>query len=142
MEQTGTKRMSPFVGASVAVAVIASLIGIGAIAERTPLGSLQKSQRAQQPVEKRIEAARPAQLPERAVTTQQCATCGTVESVREFAVKGGASGVGAIAGRETVYRVTIRMDDGSYRTISQPIAPGYGVGEKVRVIDSSVVARG
>ena len=57
----------------------------------------------------------------------------------------GAAG-GAFAGHEveknvrarTVYRVTVRMDDGSYRTFSQsaPARPG----ERVRVADGALVA--
>ncbi|MCZ7563580.1 MAG: hypothetical protein M5U08_06975 [Burkholderiales bacterium] len=61
-----------------------------------------------------------------------CATCGTVESVR------------AIGGRDTAdaYRMTIRMDDGSYRTIPQPRAPGIEPGAKVRIVDAAAVAGG
>jgi outer membrane lipoprotein SlyB len=58
----------------------------------------------------------------------------------------GAAG-GAFAGNEieknvkkqVTYRVTVRMDDGSYRTVSQS-APA-GVGEKVRVVDGAIVSR-
>ena len=58
--------------------------------------------------------------------------------MKTAAAEAGESG----AGRRIVYRVTIRMDDGSYRAISQPVAPGYGAGEKVRIIDGQVVPRG
>jgi outer membrane lipoprotein SlyB len=39
------------------------------------------------------------------------------------------------------YRVTVRMDDGSFRTLSQTSAPAVAVGERVRVVDSTVIAR-
>lgn len=60
----------------------------------------------------------------------------------------GAAG-GAFAGNEIEknvkkhysYRVTVRMDDGSFRTVSQSAAPAVSVGERVRVIDGTVVAR-
>ena len=60
----------------------------------------------------------------------------------------GAAG-GAFAGNEIEknakkhysYRVTVRMDDGSFRTVSQPNAPALTVGERVRVVDGTVVAR-
>jgi outer membrane lipoprotein SlyB len=60
----------------------------------------------------------------------------------------GAAG-GAYAGHEIEknvkkrysYRVTVRMDDGSYRTVSQASAPTVGVGSKVRVSDGVLVAR-
>ncbi len=60
----------------------------------------------------------------------------------------GAAG-GAFAGNEieknvkkhTSYRVTVHMDDGSIRTVSQPSAPAVTVGERVRVVDGTVIAR-
>jgi outer membrane lipoprotein SlyB len=56
---------------------------------------------------------------------------------------------GALAGNEIEksakkrysYRVTVRMDDGSFRTLSQSTVPAVTVGERVRVVDSTVVAR-
>jgi len=32
-----------------------------------------------------------------------------------------------------VYRVVVRLDDGTTRTVSQPSAPAFAVGERVRV---------
>ena len=60
----------------------------------------------------------------------------------------GAAG-GALAGNEIEkkvkkhysYRVTVRMDDGSFRTVSQSSAPAAAVGEHVRVVDGIVIAR-
>jgi outer membrane lipoprotein SlyB len=61
-------------------------------------------------------------------------------------VIGGAGG--AFAGhsiekninRRTVYRVTVRMDDGSFRTVSQSHEPAVVIGSKVRVANGSLVA--
>ncbi|MBI5911069.1 MAG: glycine zipper 2TM domain-containing protein [Betaproteobacteria bacterium] len=60
----------------------------------------------------------------------------------------GAAG-GALAGNEIEknvkkhysYRVTVRMDDGSFRTVSQSSAPAVAVGERVRVVNGTVIAR-
>ena len=60
-----------------------------------------------------------------------------------------AAAGGAVAGNEIEknvkkrfsYRVTVRMDDGSFRTLSQSSAPAVAVGERVRVVDSTVIAR-
>ena len=41
--------------------------------------------------------------------------------------------------RHTVYRVTVRMDDGSFRTVSQSHVPAVAVGSKVRVSNGSLV---
>ena len=43
--------------------------------------------------------------------------------------------------KDTVYRITVRMDDGSYRTVSQSHVPAVAVGDKVKVINGSVSAR-
>jgi len=59
----------------------------------------------------------------------------------------GAAG-GAYAGNEieknvkkhVVYRVTVRMDDGSFRTVSQATAPTFAVGDKVRVVQGTLRA--
>jgi outer membrane lipoprotein SlyB len=60
----------------------------------------------------------------------------------------GAAG-GAFAGNEIeknvkkryTHRITVRMEDGSYRTVSQSNSPAVAVGEKVRVVDGAIVAR-
>lgn len=39
------------------------------------------------------------------------------------------------------YRLVVRMDDGSVRTVYQSAAPGFVVGEKVSVINGAVAAR-
>jgi outer membrane lipoprotein SlyB len=61
----------------------------------------------------------------------------------------GAAG-GAYAGNEieknmkktTSWRVTVRMDDGTTRSLNQPTQPAFGVGEKVKVINGGLAARG
>ena len=60
----------------------------------------------------------------------------------------GAAG-GALAGNEIEknvkkhysYRVTLRMDDGSFRAVSQSSAPAVAVGERVRVVNGTVITR-
>jgi outer membrane lipoprotein SlyB len=61
---------------------------------------------------------------------------------------GGAAG-GAFAGdaieghvkKQTVWRVTIRMGDGSARTVSQPRQPPFLVGDRVRIVNGSTLER-
>lgn len=61
----------------------------------------------------------------------------------------GAAG-GAYAGHEieknvrksTSWRVSVRMDDGSMRTLSQSTQPAFAVGEKVKVVNGALAARG
>jgi outer membrane lipoprotein SlyB len=59
----------------------------------------------------------------------------------------GAAG-GALAGNEIErnvkkrysYRVKVRMDDGTFRAVSQIGAPAVEVGERVRIINGALVA--
>ncbi|MGB8433204.1 MAG: hypothetical protein WCE38_02945 [Burkholderiales bacterium] len=151
MEETEKKRLHPVVAGAAVAVLIVSLVGIGAMSGRAPLLGARALHEAPESTAKQFDAARSAAPPpERAAGTQLCDTCGTVESVRAHVVRSDSSAEGRRAGsaaggvvgrQQTVHRVTIRMDDGSYRTISLPIEPGYGVGEKVRIIDGSVVAR-
>lgn len=41
--------------------------------------------------------------------------------------------------KRLVWRVTLRMNDGSYRAISLPSPPPFAVGEKVRVVEGRLV---
>ena len=58
----------------------------------------------------------------------------------------GAAG-GALAGNEVEkrmkasrqYTVTVRMDDGNFRTVGFEAEPGYAVGDKVKVLDGRIV---
>lgn len=67
---------------------------------------------------------------------------------RTIATIAGAAG-GAYAGntieknvnKRTAYRVTLRMDDGSQRSLTQSEAPAYPVGEHVRIANGRIVER-
>ena len=67
---------------------------------------------------------------------------------RTVATIAGAAG-GAYAGhtieknvkKHTVYRMTLRMDDGSLRTLSQREAPAYAVGDRVRLSNGRITER-
>jgi hypothetical protein len=147
MEETENKRMSPLVVGVAAAVMIVTLLGIGALTGITPLGPFHSTQGARDDAAKPLETRQPAPArPEREGNATVCATCGTVESIRAMQIEAQPDGTeratDARSARRTVYRVTVHMDDGSYRTISQPVEPGYGVGEKVRVIDSSIKTGG
>ncbi|HET7766834.1 MAG TPA: hypothetical protein VFK92_17245 [Burkholderiales bacterium] len=67
------------------------------------------------------------------------------------AIASGAASVldtlrGAVSGsasdsvrKHLVWRVTLRMDDGSYRAVSLPRPPSFAVGDKVRVVEGRLV---
>jgi outer membrane lipoprotein SlyB len=115
------------------------------------------------------------------VPDSDCASCGTVEAIRIFEVRGNVTGLragaggaggaligndhgsasgkgglttlgaadGSLAGSEIEsnaqkrvrYRVTVRMDDASFRTVSQSTAPTVAVGDRVRIANGALVAR-
>lgn len=37
------------------------------------------------------------------------------------------------------YEITIRMNDGSRRTMAQETEPGFAIGEKVKIVDGALV---
>ena len=81
------------------------------------------------------------------VDRSACTVCGVVEAVRPFEIRSSttvpegaerALGDNHVVPR-TAYRVTVRMDDGSYRTLSQPTKPTVVPGNKVRIADGAVL---
>jgi outer membrane lipoprotein SlyB len=66
---------------------------------------------------------------------------------RAVATVAGAAG-GAYVGNEieknsrshAAFRITVRMEDGTYRTVTQRSHPGYAVGERVKVVDGTIVS--
>ena len=107
-----------------AIASVA-LVGVAAVVGFVPSRSAEKLEAAPQ---KGLDAG-----PRRALGAA-CANCGTVETIRTVMVAGPADGT-----KRTVYRITVRMDDGSFRTLSQAMPPSVAVGEAVRIVDGAVV---
>jgi len=123
------------------VAVTGSALAV-AVAGIAALGGWLSSVRAQSLADPGVQAAhattRDAADPGKAT----CATCGVVAAVRTFEVRGdsaGASEAQRPAGARTSYRVTVRMVDGSYRTLAQSTPPSVGVGDRVRIAAGAVV---
>jgi len=163
---SGATRTGPLVTTG-ATLVTLCLIGVAAITGLLP--GIVPQDRSGAP---RAETAR-------AAAKNNCAVCGTVESIRTFELRSEAGGAGAagggvsgavvgnrtgggngstamtilglagaaIAGNEIeknvkkryAYRVTVRMDDGSFRTISLSSPPTLAVGDKVRVVEGKLV---
>jgi outer membrane lipoprotein SlyB len=156
MESTGFIKTHPLVLGAAASVIVVSLVGAAAIGGLLP-GA--RSDKTDTPAQRSAPAADSARhgVPTRIEARDgACASCGTVESIRALELKGNATGRGTVAGGATgavagneiewnvkkrySYRVTVRMDDGSYRTLSQSSAPAVAVGERVRVVDSTVIA--
>lgn len=111
--QFSMTRLHPmYIGAAVAV-IFLCLLSVSAITGLIPSGG---SQRFDAP------AARAA-VP--------CANCGAVVAIRSVQSTGSPN-----------WRVTVRLDDGSYRTLSQAGEPSFAVGGRVRIVDGRPVALG
>jgi hypothetical protein len=84
-----------------------------------------------------------------------CDDCGTIEAVRPIELGRGrepaaAGAPGSRPGKEiersakpaVIYRITVRMNDGTTRTFIEPAKPALGVGQKVRVSERGIVSGG
>ncbi len=134
-------------------AVVVAVVSLAAVVTLRSTGSAPKDGG---PAKSAVEA-RPAPTsdarPERGATrdaapmpsssSSSCATCGTVEAIRTVELRGDAAGAQELdqhVSKRLVYRVTVRLDDGSYRTLSQTTTPSIAVGGKVRIVDGAVMA--
>jgi outer membrane lipoprotein SlyB len=68
---------------------------------------------------------------------------GDAEAGRSTTILGFAGGAFATGEpgvkKRHAYRVTVRMDDGSFRTVSLSSPPAFAVGDKVRVVEGKLV---
>jgi len=108
--------------AGAAVSVVLGLVGVGAITGVLPSALSQKQSDTPQAQADAGTSAQPS----------KCAICGTVEAIRSVEARRDASGI-------PTYRVTVRMDDGSYRAVSLAGPPGFAVGDKVRVVEGKLI---
>lgn len=142
-------------------------IVIGTVAVAAGAIVLALAGRVSTPGGRTSEPARPASVgggeprSEGGAVRRSCAHCGVVESIRVVEVRGDlgadnqvgrgrgnavATAVGAYSGHDAgakrvAYRVTVRMEDGSYRTLSQAGPPAVAIGAEVRVVDGVVTPR-
>jgi hypothetical protein len=148
LDNAATDKPRPLVlGAAVSVVIVSVL---GAVAISWFLSSPRSEKNEASAPKNRLGSE--LTIPER---DSVCASCGTVEAVRVIEVRGdtaptivGAAG-GALAGngveknvqKRVSYRITVRMDDGSFRTVSQPTAPAVAVGDRVRIANGALATR-
>jgi outer membrane lipoprotein SlyB len=142
--QSGSTRISSLLVAVAASVTIACLVGLSAFMGVLPGKRAAMSDEA--PVS-RLESKPQAQ-------PGTCVLCGTIESIRSVEVvdeAGASPGPAAPSAFDTpgeaernvrrrlVFRVTLRMDDGSFRAISLSSPPVFSVGDKVRVVEGRLV---
>ena len=147
--------------------LIASVIGVGAMTGLLPSG-LSPKQGDARPADPVSQSVPPASCA-LCGTVESIRTIELRDEARDVGTAGGLSGAaagnrtdsgggntamtilgtvaGAITGDETernvkkryAYRVTVRMDDGSFRTVSLSSPPTLAVGDKVRVVEGKLV---
>jgi outer membrane lipoprotein SlyB len=166
--QTGSTRISSLVLATVASGTVAGLVVLGALTGVLPTrGSGIRNEEPSTRVESHaavpavcalcgtIESVRVIEIYEESTTA-----AAAIEPRSGEAASGGpgaaiASGAASVLdtlnntmrGNEPennvrkrhVYRVTLRMDDGSFRAISLSSPPAFSVGDKVRVVEGRLV---
>ena len=157
-------RINPTIAGVVASVMILSLIGVGAITWVLPKAQedAQPAEAARRPapagscalcgtvesiwtVEVRGEpggaGAVPGGFGGAAIGNQTGGESGNTATT----ILGAAGGVFAgselekNAKKRRAYRVTVRMDDGSFRTVSLSSPPAFNVGDKVRVVEGRLV---
>jgi len=165
-DENGSTRISSLVVATVVSGTVAGLVVLGTVTgvlpnrgavrgEEPPRIEPQAAPMAPCPLCGTIESVKAIEVYEEPIAAN-----GNIDS-RSGDTAGGGPG-GAIAGGATsvidaltaavrgsdadknvrkrvVYRVTLHMDDGSFRAISLPSAPNFAVGDKVRVVEGRLV---
>jgi outer membrane lipoprotein SlyB len=121
-------RNYPLVIASGIAVLLFSLVGASAVTGLLPAASQATDGRG-------VGAQKTAKAA--AARKSACRNCGVVTWVRTVEV----DGVNKRAEKRTEHSITVRMDDGSERTLSQVAAPSFSVGARVRV-NGSAVERG
>jgi len=157
--QIGTMRIHPLIAGPAASVMIASLIGVGAVKGWLP-GGLSSKQGDARPADPGGKFVSPS-------SCAVCGTVESIRIVEVRDEAGGAGAAtgepagaggggtavtllgtaGPIAGNEIdknvkkryAYRVTVHMDDGSFRTVSLSSPPTLAVGDKVRVVEGRLV---
>jgi hypothetical protein len=130
-----TRNYPVAIGAGVAV-LLFSLVGGAAITGVLPQDVAKHNPLTSPMLETTASAA--------AAKKADCRACGVVAAIRPLEVRneassGGASASGEAPAKQKVYRVTVRMDDGTERALSQSEAPLYSVGSRVRVSGNAIL---
>jgi outer membrane lipoprotein SlyB len=143
--------------------MIVSLIGVGALLKGWLPGGLSSNEGDARPVDVEpkllqrsscalcgtVESIRTIEVRDEAVGAAG-ATGGSAAAVASERTAGRSGGAAAtffgagtaeheIARKRFAYRVTVRMDDGSFRTVSLSSPPTLNVGDKVRVVEGKLV---
>ncbi len=148
-----TFKVNPLVIIAVVSLIIFSLVGIASITGQMTAVDSETSGSAARPEGTGIKSNITPIFVEKLATTRKveqakpCANCAVIDSIIVNEVKGESGGVGMVPGSVadgqtatmSAYLVKVRMDDGTYRVVSQQDQPVFHVGEKVKIVDDKIV---
>lgn len=117
-----TRNYPVVLGGGVAI-LLFSLVGGAAITGVMPQDIAKHNPLANPLVDTTASAA--------AAKRSNCRTCGVISAIRPIRIEGQSGTVAA-------YRVTVRMDDGSERMLSQSTQPLLPIGARVRIKGDAV----
>ena len=115
--------------------------GTGGTAAATGSGSMAaQTQSPAQPPQAQPPGAMPADTAAMPAGTPNAIVMSIEPMPRQGAVGGSgtAGATGSSMGEDKVYRITLRMDDGTTRVVTQEKAPTYRTGDRVNMMDGVI----
>jgi len=136
--QDGSFKTSPSIIIVAVAAIILGLAGIVAITDQIRAANSTSSEpvaRGEEPgikpnitslVLEKLASAQKAEL------ARRCANCGVIDSITMYEIKKNFIKI-------VTHQVKVRMDNGTYRIVSQQDQPVFQVGERVKIINGMLV---
>ena len=134
---------SPSIIIAAVSAIILSLVGIIAITNEIRAVNSTTSEPEARGEESIIESKITPFVLEKLASAQKaelarhCANCGVIDSITMYEVKKNLSNT--IISNTIIHQVKVRMDNGTYRVVSQQDQPIFHVGDKVKIVNGEVV---
>ena len=131
-------KTSPSIIIAAVSAIILSLVGIVAITDEIRAVNSTTSEPEARGEELVIESKITPFILEKLASAQKaelarrCANCGVVDSITMYEVKKNLN-------KTVTHQVKVRMDNGTYRVVSQQDQPVFHVGDKVKIINGVIV---
>ena len=136
--QDSSFKTSPSIIIAAVSAIILSLVGIVAITAEIRAVNSTTSEPEARTEESVIESKITPLILEKFASAQKaelarrCANCGVVDSISMYEVKKNLN-------KTVIHQVKVRMDNGTYRVVSQQDQPVFHVGDKVKIINGVIV---
>ena len=123
-------RNHPLIAAAAAGVLIFSVLGVAVVKDVRHTAAARRDEAAVRPKAEGVETAFESVVRPK-VAPDACGDCGVIETIRLVRLA-----------EKTSYRVTLKMDDATMRTLVMPDPPANAVGEQVRLLNGALAARG